>query len=299
MKPRAILLLIKETARQWYAHDTFQLGAALAFYTVFSMAPVLIIAIGIAAVVFGQQAAQERVIEEIEQTLGSTIGEAIRDTMQYAHNSHSGVIATIIGVSVLLFGATSVFAQLQTALNTIWGVKLRPDSGIWNMVKGRLLSFAIVLAIGFLLLVSLVVSAALAALDSFLTPASHPGGIYLWQVLNGIISFGFITLLFAMIYKILPDVRIAWRHVWVGAAVTALLFTAGKFLIGLYLGRSTVTSSYGAAGSLVVVLLWVYYSSQIFLFGAEFTRVYTERSGTPVMPTEKAVRIPEQIHAGE
>jgi membrane protein len=299
MKLRAILVLIKETARQWYAHDTFQLGAALAYYTVFSMAPVLIIAIGIAAVVFGQQRAQEQVIEEIEQTLGSTIGEAIRDTMRYAHNSHSGAIATIVGVGVLLFGATSVFAQLQTALNTVWGVKLRPDSGIWDMVKARLLSFAIVLAIGFLLLVSLVMSAALAALGSLLTPASHPGGIYLWQLLNGIVSFGFITLLFAMIYKILPDVKIAWRHVWIGAAVTALLFTIGKFLIGLYLGRSTVTSSYGAAGSLVVVLLWVYYSSQVFLFGAEFTRVYTEWSGTTVMPTEKAVRIPEEIHAGE
>jgi membrane protein len=299
MKLRAILVLIKETARQWYAHDTFQLGAALAYYTVFSMAPVLIIAIGIAGVVFGQQVARERVIDEIGQTMGSTIGKAIGDTMQDARNSHSGAIATIIGIGVLLFGATSVFAQLQTALNTVWGVKLRSDSGVWDMVKARLLSFAVVLAIGFLLLVSLVVSAALAALGSFLTPASHPGGIYFWQVLNGIISFGFITLLFAMIYKILPDVKIAWRHVWIGAAVTALLFTVGKFLIGLYLGRTTVTSSYGAAGSLVVVLLWVYYSSQIFLFGAEFTRVYTERSGTQVMPTEKAVRIPEEIRASE
>jgi membrane protein len=260
---------------------------------------VLVIAIGITGVVFGQEAARQRIIEEIEQTMGSTVGEAIRDTVQYAQNSHSGTIATIVGLGVLLFGATSVFAQLQTALNTVWGVKLRPDSGLWDMVKARLLSFAIVLAIGFLLLVSLVVSAALAALGSYLTPASHPGGIYLWQVLNGIISFGFVTLLFAMIYKILPDVKIAWRHVWIGAAVTALLFTAGKFLIGLYLGRSTVTSSYGAAGSLVVVLLWVYYSSQIFLFGAEFTRVYTEWSGRPVVPTEKAVRIPEEIHLDE
>ena len=293
MKYRAILRLVKETVRQWYAHDTFQLGAALAFYTVFSMAPVLIIAIGIAGLVFGKDAARRQVIDEIQQTMGSTVGAAIQNTLQYAQDTQWGTVATAVGSVVLLFGATSVFAELQTALNTVWGVKLRSDSGVWAMIKTRLLSFAVVVVIGFLLLVSLVITAGLATLNEILTPASHPGGIVFWRVVNGIVSFGFITLLFAIIYKVLPDVRINWRDVWIGAAVTALLFTVGKYLIGLYVGRSAVTSSYGAAGSLVVVLLWVYYSSQVFLFGAEFTRTYMEQGGTPVVPTDNAMRIPE------
>jgi membrane protein len=227
--------LVKDTARQWYAYDTFQLGAALAYYTAFSLSPVLMIAIGIAGVLFGHEVAQRQMLDEISQTVGPTVGKAFQDTLQYAQDTGTGTVATIIGIGLVLFGATSVFAQLQTSLNTIWGVQLRPDRGVWQLVKDRLLSFAIVLAIGLLLLVSLVISAALQALNYVLTPASHPGGVYLWQVANGMVSFGLITLLFAMIYKILPDVKIAWRNVWIGAAVTALLFTAGKYVIGLYL----------------------------------------------------------------
>jgi membrane protein len=295
VKLRAILGLVKDTARQWYAHDTFQMGAALAYYTAFSLAPVVMIAIGIAGVVFGRQKAQRQMLNEINQTVGPAIGKAFQDTLQYSQTTGAGTLATLVGIGLVLFGATSVFAQLQTSLNTIWGVQVRADSGMWQWVKSRLLSFAMVLAIGFLLLVSLVVSAALQALNFVLTPDSHPGGVYLWQVVNGIISFSLITLLFALIYKILPDAGIAWRNVWIGAAVTALLFTAGKYLIGLYLGRSSIASSYGAAASLVVVLLWVYYSSQIFLFGAEFTRVYTERSRSPIVPADNAVLVSQGL----
>jgi membrane protein len=207
-----------------------------------------------------------------------------------------GSLAAVAGFAILLFGATGVFVQLQDALNTIWKVTPKPGRPLLTMVRDRLLSFALVMGSSFLVLVSLAVSAALAAVHRFLPPSTTPGDTHVWQVINGLVSFAFCTLLFALIYKILPDVRIAWRDVWVGAAVTALLFTAGKYLLSLYLGQGSTTSAFGAAASLVIILLWVYYSAQILLFGAEFTRAYTDRFGFPVSPTKNAVRItPEQL----
>jgi membrane protein len=204
----------------------------------------------------------------------------------------SGALATVIGVATILFGATGVVGQLQTSLNKIWEVEPRPGRGVLGIVRDRLFSFAMVLAIGFLLLVSLAISAALAAVDSY-AASLLPGSEALLQVVNFVVALGIVTGLFALMYRYLPDVRIAWRDVWIGAAVTALLFTIGKFLIGLYLGNSTVGSTYGAAASLVILLLWVYYSSQILFLGAEFTEVYARRHGSRIEPDEDAVRVKE------
>jgi YihY family inner membrane protein len=225
------------------------------------------------------------------------VGDAIGSVTDYARKGGGGSLATLFGMTILFFGATSVFAQLQDALNTIWGVKPADETTWTSAIKDRLWSFAVVLGIGFLLLVSLVLSAALAAAAQFLTPSTLPGGAYLWQALNWFVSFGLVALLFALIYKLLPDAQIEWSDVWVGAAVTALLFACGKYLIGLYLGRSTWISAYGAAGSLVVVLLWVYYSSQIFLFGAEFTYVYANQAGKPLRPKRNAEPVTEEARA--
>ncbi|HZZ77403.1 MAG TPA: YihY/virulence factor BrkB family protein [Gemmataceae bacterium] len=280
--------LLKAAFLRWWAGNTFLLGAALAYYTVFALAPVVLIALAMAGLFFDKRAARTGLLQEINYTVGDRVGVAIGSVIDDSSDTDTGVFATIVAVVMLCFGATSVFAQLQDALNTIWGVQRKEGIAWWIAVKDRFWSFTIVLAFGFLLLVSLVFSAVLAALAKFVEPSALPGGTYLWQALNWLISFGLITLLFALIYKLLPDTKIDWSDVWVGAAVTALLFDLGKYLIGMYLGRSSWISSYGAAGSLVVILLWVYYSSQIFLFGAEFTYVYAHHEGKQVIPKENA-----------
>jgi membrane protein len=289
--------LLRAAFWRWYADNTFRLGAALAYYTVFSLAPIILIVVGIAGLVFGEEAARARLLEEIDNTVGSQVGEAIAATSQHIQDTESGLWATIISVVMLFFGATGVFAQLQDALNVIWGVKPREDRTWFDSVKDRFWSFSVVLGIGFLLLVSLVISTLLSALTRFVTPTMIPGNIYVWQVLNWLVSFGVVTLLFAMIFKLLPDAKIEWREVWVGAAVTAALFAIGRYLIGLYLGQSAWISGYGAAGSLVVILLWVYYSSQILLFGAEFTYVYANRDGKPLVLKETAEPVTEEARA--
>jgi membrane protein len=283
--------ILKETCRQWYEDNTFQLGAALAYYTVFAVAPVILLAVALAGLIFGPEAARSQIVREIGQTAGPPVAAAIQATIEHTDQVGGGVVATAVGLVVLFFGATGVFAQLQEALNTIWGVKPKPGRGLWDVVKDRFWSFTVVLVVAFLLLASLVVSAALAALGRFLTPTGLPGGAFLWQALNWVFSLALITVLFASIYKLLPDVKLSWRDVGVGAFVTALLFTLGKDLIGLYLGQGSVTSGYGAAGSLVVILLWVYYSSQIFLFGAEFTQVYANRTGGRKQAADNAVPV--------
>jgi membrane protein len=288
MKLKVVWDLLKQTCIEWYNDNTFTLGAALAYYTVFSIAPVLIIAIAVAGLIFSQEAAREQLTQEVSETVGQQVALALNDLIRYAQSPQQGILATIISVVVLIVGATSLFAQLQYSLNTIWNVQPKPGRGLWGVLRDRILSFTLVVSIGFLLLVSLAVSAALAALGKFLSGAGLPGGAALWQIVNAALSFGFITLLFALIYKFLPDVHIAWNDVWIGAAVTGLLFTAGKHLIALYLGQTNAVSPYGAAGSLVVVLLWVYYSSQILLLGAEFTEVYACRSGKPIVPSANA-----------
>jgi membrane protein len=285
--------MLKETASAWIDDKAFRMGAALAYYSVFSMAPLLLIAIGIAGLVFGEQAARGEVLNQIRDTVGTQTATAIEEILAHAGQDGGGTWATIVGLAVLLFGASGVFVELQDALNTIWKVMPRPGRTVWEMVRERLLSFTVILGTGFLLLVSLILSAALAALGGVLKPAvSLPGGAGLWQALNFGLSFGTITLLFAMIYQILPDAEIAWRDVWVGALSTALLFTLGKYLIGLYLGHSTLTSAFGAAGSVILVLSWVYYSSLILLFGAEFTRVYARHNGSLLRPSRNAIRVP-------
>ena len=279
MNAKTIWLLLKETFSEWSEDKASRLAAALAYYTIFSIAPLLIIAIAVAGLAFGQEAARGQLDRQIQGLVGQQSAELIQTMVESASKPTSGIIATVIAIATILFGASGLFGQLQDALNTIWEVEPKPGRGILGIIKDRFLSFTMVLGIGFLLLVSLVLSALLSALDPYLTDLL-PGSIYLLQILNFVISFGVITLLFAMIYKILPDVKIAWSDVWIGAAVTSLLFALGKFLIGLYLGNSSAGSAYGAAGSLVILLLWIYYSAQILLFGAEFTQVYAKKYGS-------------------
>lgn len=296
MTPKAVAILLKDTFWEWFDDNVQRHGAALAYYTIFSLAPLLIIAIAIAGLAFGQEAAQGQIMDQIKSLLGEDGAKAVQTMIENARQPAAGIVATIFGIIMLLFGATGAFAQLQESLNAIWGVAPKPGRGILGVVKDRFMSFAMVVGIGFLLLVSLLLSAALAALGKFF---SHllpvPEGVL--HALTFLISFLVITLLFAMMYKVLPDVKIAWRDVWIGAAMTALLFTLGKFLIGLYLGKSGVASAYGAAGSLVLILLWVYYSSQILLFGAELTYAFANKYGSRIEPAENAVLIDKEIRA--
>lgn len=288
MNLKAFLALLKATWTEWNEDKASRLAAALAYYTVFSLAPLLIIVIAIAGLVFGHDAAQGRIVEQIEGLVGGDGADAIQAMLENANQPAAGVTATVIGVVTLLFGATGVFIQLQDALNTIWEVAPKPGQGIVNFLRNRFLSFSMVLGIGFLLLVSLVLSAVLAAIGTYFNHLL-PGLTSLWQAINFVVSFGVITLLFGMIYRILPDVKIAWGDVWIGAAVTSLLFTIGRLLIGIYLGSSAIDSAYGAAGSFVVILVWVYYSAQILLFGAEFTQVYAKQYGSRIRPASNAI----------
>jgi membrane protein len=290
VKWQSIFRLFKETIAEWQNDKVPLLAAALAYYTVFSIAPLLIIAIAIAGAFFGEDAARGEIIGQIQGLVGQQGAEAIQSMLQNTQqpSANSG-LATIFGVVTLLIGATGVFGQLQDALNIIWDVKPKPGVGLKVFFLSRLLSFAMVLVIGFLLLVSLLLSAILAAISHYFGDLI-PSFQFVGQLLNFTLSFVVITLLFAAIYKVLPDVKVPWQNLWLGAIVTALLFNAGKSLIGLYLGNSAVSSTYGAAGSLVVILIWIFYSAQILLLGAEFTHVYARYRGTPIRPTRYAVR---------
>jgi membrane protein len=262
----------------WWNDNVPRLGASLAYYTLFALAPILIVAITIAGVVFGAEAVQRQVTTEISGLVGEEGGRAVRGMLEGASQRGSDGIATAVGLVTFFLGATGAFLELQTALNAIWRVKPKASAGLKDMLLQRLLSFGLVVGVGFVLLVSLLVSTALSALNSYIS-ALVPQIADLWQGLNALVSLGVVTLLFAMIYQFLPDVELRLRHVWVGALVTAGLFNIGKYLIGLYLGTSGVATAYGAAGSVVVLLVWVYYSSQVVLLGAEFTRAYVERFG--------------------
>lgn len=290
MKWQAIFRLLRETITEWQNDKVPLLAAALAYYTVFSIAPLLIIAIAIAGAFFGEEAARGEIIGQIKGLVGQQGAEAIQSMLQNTQqpSANSG-LATLFGIVTLLIGATGVFGQLQDALNIIWDVKPKPGVGLKVFLLSRLLSFAMVLVIGFLLLVSLLLSAILAAISHYFGDLI-PSFQFVGQLLNFTLSFVVITLLFAAIYKVLPDVKVPWQNLWLGAIVTALLFNAGKSLIGLYLGNSAVSSTYGAAGSLVVILIWIFYSAQILLLGAEFTHVYSRYRGTPIRPTRYAVR---------
>lgn len=260
-------LLFKEAMRGWREDRAASMGAALAYYTAFSLAPLLIISIAVAGLFFGRDAAQEAMVGQLGGLLGEAGGTVIDDMLHSTSDFGSGIMSLIIGIGALALGATTAFVELQDDLDRIWKAEPRAGSGILNLIRSRLLSFGMVLFIGFLLAVSLAVNAAIAAMGKAMLAEVE----ILLHGLTLIISFGVTTALFAMIYKVLPNVRIGWENVWVGAAVTALLFEIGKFLIGLYIGKSAVASSFGAAGPFVVLMLWVYYSTQIFLLGAEFT----------------------------
>lgn len=286
--------LIKESFQEWQKDGALDLGAALAYYTIFSLAPLLLVALAVAGLLWDRGQIQGQLIAQLQGLMGQQGAQAVQTMLANAGQHGQGMFAGIIAVVTILFGATGVFVQLQSSLNKVWNVEARPGLGIWSFVKTRLISFGMVLGIGFLLLVSLVVSTAVSAVGKWATGLLPAGSETLMQILTFVISFAFITLLFALMFKFLPDVEITWRDVWIGAVVTALLFTLGKFLIGLYLGKSSVASTYGAAGSLVIVLLWIYYSSQILFLGAEFTQVYATHYGSQIKPSKHAVPVVEK-----
>jgi membrane protein len=279
--------------RASWEDDVPRLGASLAYYTLFAIAPVLLVATAIAGLAFGPQAVRGEIVGQIDYLVGREGARAVQSLLEGASQRRAGYLATVVGSVTLVLAATGAFLELQTALNTIWRVKPNPTNATFTaFVMDRVRSFGLVVAIGFLLLVSLAVSAALAALGSWLERIS-PGMPLVWNAMNVLVSLVVITALFTLLYAFLPDVKLRGRDVVVGAFVTAILFTIGKQLIGLYLGHSTTASTYGAAGSVIVLLLWVYYSSQVVLVGAEFTRIYTQRQGRRPRPEPFAIKDPE------
>jgi membrane protein len=290
---KTFLFFLKETLSEWRDDKALKLGAALSYYTVFSLPPLLVIVIALGSLIFSEEAVRQQIIGQIQSLVGEQSRQLIETMIAKTSAQKGSYVAAVIGVIVLLFGATGVFGELQDSLNMIWEVKRKPGAGIRTFFRTRLLSLSLVVAIAFLLLVSLVVSAALAAFSDYLKGYFGKGDllVVLLYLLNFLISLAVITFLFALMFKVLPDAEIPWRNVWVGAFFTALLFTIGKFLIGLYLGKSGLSSTYGAAGSLVLILLWVFYSSQILFLGAEFTQVYSRRKGEEIVPQKQAMRV--------
>jgi len=277
MKERFYYLrsLLSTTYGEWDKHDAQTHGAALSYFTVLSLAPLLVIAVSIAGLAFGRAAVQGEIVAQMKGVVGSG-AEAIQTMLAHAQSPSAGIVTSVIGFAVLLYGASGVFTQLRKALNRIWDVPAASSGSWWSMLREQFLSFAMVVGIGFLLLVSLVISTVLNAVGKFAS-AHLPMGVF--HIVNWVFSLVVITLVFALIFRFVPKQTLPWQRLWPGSFATAVLFTIGKDLLGLYLGRASVTSAYGAAGSLVVLLIWVYYSSQLFLFGAEFTRIYACQTG--------------------
>jgi membrane protein len=293
---KELVLIFKTAAKDWWQDKAPRLGAALAYYALFSMAPLLILATAIAGLAFGQEAVEGELVDQLSGLLGKEGGVAVQTMIANARKPSTNILATIVGMVILFVGASGVFGQLQDALNTIWEVKPKPGRGIIGALKARFTSFAMVLVIGFLLLISLVVSTALTALGKWL----GADDVWFWQILNQVVSLAVITGLFAMIFKVLPDAQVEWRDVWFGAVITSLLFVIGKFLISFYLGHSSVASVHGAAASVVVLLVWLYYSAQILLFGAEITQAHAcLRLGCKPAPRRDAVAVTEGQRAQE
>jgi membrane protein len=290
--PGALGTIFKRALGGWWNDDVPRLGASLAYYTLFSLAPILVVAIAMGGFIFGAEAVRGEIVGQIQGLLGHDGAQAVQSMLEGAAKPSSSTTATVVGLVTFFLGATGAFLELQTALNTIWRVKPKRSGSFFRvLVMQRVISFGLVVALGFLLVTSLLVSAALAAVHTYMGNA-FPGGVVLWEALNVVVSLGVITLLFAMIYKVLPDRKLAWGDVWIGAMVTAGLFTIGKLLIGVYLGTTSLASTYGAAGSVIVILVWVYYSAQIILLGAEFTREYVDRFGRRPPPEEFATKDP-------
>ena len=285
-----VWFLLKTTATQWITDKCPQLGAALAYFTVFSLAPLVLILLAVFGLFFGSAHARDKIIEQLQYMIDPSGIQVIKDIATSASKPQSGLLATFLGIVVGLFGASGVFGQLQEALNTIWGVKAKPGAGLWAFLRARFLSFAMVAGVCFLLLVSLTVESVLRGLSTYLQNLL-PGGHVLALLLFLILDLGVVIALFAMIFRFLPDIKIGWRDVWIGASLTGLLFVLGKFILGLYLGSGAAGSAYGAASSLITLLLWIYYSAQILLFGAEFTQVYSHSYGSRIEPEDHAVRV--------
>ena len=289
--------LFVQSFNDWLADRALRFSAALAYYSIFAMAPLVIIAIAVAGLVFGEEAARGQVYQQIEWLLGPTGASEIQKLIQASADTQKSILATIVGVITLLIGASGVFGQLKDALNSIWGVMLKPGGGIMLSVKEYLLNFSMVVGVGFLLIISLLLSAILQAINNFMTGyLPIPSFV---APLTALVSLAVLILLFALIFKVLPDVKIGWEDVWIGATVTALLFSVGKYLISLYLGRSSIASSFGAAGALILVLVWVYYSTTIFLLGAEFTKVYASRFGSGINPSRNACFVSERMRSDQ
>ena len=284
--------LFKQTFSEWLEDKAPQLGAALAYYTVFSLAPLVLVLLAIVGLIFRNDpgGAWNKITEQMSYFLDKSAVEVVQNIAQKAGQPNKSLLATIIGILLALFGASGVFGQLQDALNTIWGVKAKPAGGVWGFLHSRFLSFAMVGGVCFLLLVSLTLESMLKAFSHYIQGVL-PGGIVIAMAVYWIFDLAVIILLFAIIFKFLPDAKIQWRDVWIGAGVTAILFAIGKWALGLYLGSGSAASAYGAASSLITLLLWVYYSSQILLFGAEFTQVYASQAGRGIAPDEHAIRV--------
>lgn len=289
--------MLKQTASDWSDDNAARLAAALAFYTVLSIAPMMVLAVAVAGLVFGEDAARGQIAAQLASVVGPQAGSAIETIIANAKTPEAGLWSTAVGIAVLLFGASGVFGELQASLNVVWDVAPKPGRGVKGFIEQRFFSFTMVLGVAFLLLVSLVLSAALSAIGSAVS-ASLPGGAVLWQAVNIVVSLALITVLFAMIFKVIPDAKIDWSDVWVGAFATSLLFALGKFALGLYIGRASIASPYGAAGSVIVLVVWVYYAAQILLMGAEFTQVYARRFGREIEPSAHATRV-EVVRVGE
>jgi membrane protein len=280
--------LVKESFSEWSNDKCPRLGAALSYYTIFSLAPLLLLVVSIAGLAFGREAAEGRILGELSGMVGTEAAETIQTAVAKANRPAAGIVGLVLGFVALLFGATGVVVELQDALNTVWKVVPKPGRGIKGMIRTRLLSLAMIAALGFLLLVSLVVSALLSGLTGWLRGVIGDFVVIGW-IADIVISLAVVTSLIALMYKILPEAKVAWRDVWVGAGVTAFLFLLGKYLISVYIGQASVGSAFGAAGSLAVLLVWIYYSAQIILLGAELTRVYANRFGEKVVPTAQAM----------
>jgi membrane protein len=298
LRPANLWSLLRQTVSEWQEDKASRLAAALAYYTVFSLAPVLVIALAVAGLVFGDEAARGALDDQLAGLMGREGADFVAEAVEAAREPRENALASLVGVVLLLFGASGVFGQLHDALNTIWEVAPKKEEGLLALVRSRFVSFTMVLGVGFLLLVSLVLSALLAGIASLFGGGAEEQAV-VWSVVHFLASFAVVTVLFAMIYKVLPDVELAWSDVWIGALMTSLLFTVGKWLIGLYLGNSSVGSAFGAAGSLAVVLVWVYYSAQILFLGAEFTQVYAHRYGSGAVPAPQAEPVTEEKRAQE
>lgn len=300
MKVSDIIALVRETIQEWQEDKATRLAAALAYYAVFSIPPLillLLVVLGrLVGAEFTENEIQVRLLDQFAGLIGPEGADLIASVIENASEPDEGLLAGLVAIVTLSLGAAGFFTQLQDAMNTIWEVEPGPEQGIMHSIRSRLFSFSLVAAMGLLLLLSLAVSAALSALNEFIA-GLLPEAQILMQIVNFVVSLAIVILLFAAVYKVIPDVQIAWRDVWVGATVTALLFTLGKWAIGFYLGQSAPASTYGAAGSLVVFLLWMYYSAAIFFLGAEFTQVYARRFGTRIQPEEGAVRVSEEERA--